>query len=285
MTKIQKIYLLFFVLFLAAIPAWRYFAVPELLKLPGDYEREFDLIGTEKPNYEVGGNSEESLIYTGIKNTKWASSGDNVVAAELFFKAETISGDPLFEIAETYNVDAKTRQIISEDNRLIYLIPPTHLDNKSYTILDPTNLIDIDFDFERVESVNGLAVYYFKGNNLGQDSTDGYTFLELVPEVYNSIDDIFNELWIEPVSGTIVNFKQSGESNYFDKLTNKRIHTFTKYTNKFSDDTIANQVRIAQNEKQRIILFERWIPILLGLVALAFLIALFASRRVALSKS
>jgi hypothetical protein len=284
MTKIQKIYLLFFVLFLAAIPVWRYLVVPELLKLPGDFERKFDLIGTEQPNYEVGGNSEESLIYSGTKNTKWTSSGANQVSAELFFEAETIGGEPLFEITKKYDVDVDTRRIILGDTRLGYLIPPAHLEKKNYNIQDPTNMVDVDFDFEREENVNGLEVYYFKGNNKGQNSTDGYAFLELVPEVYNSVDDIVNEIWVEPVTGTVVNFKQAGKSYYMDKLTGNRIHNFTNYTNEYSDDTITNQVRIAQNEKQKIQLFERWIPILLGLISLAFLIALFASRKVALRK-
>jgi hypothetical protein len=285
MTKIQKIFLLFFVLFLAAIPLWRYLVVPELLKLPGDYESRLDLLGTEKPNYEVGGNSEESLIYKGIKRTTWASSGDNEVSVELFFKAETISGEPLFELTNEYNVDVNTRRIISEDNRSKYLIPPMHLEKKSYTLLDPTSFVFVEWNFEREESVNGLGVYYFKGNSIGQDSTEGYAFLELVPEVYNAIDHIAHEIWVEPTTGIIVKLNQAGESNYIDKATNKRIHTFTKFTNAYSDDTIVNQVRIAQNEKQKIILYERWIPILLGLIALAFLIALFASRHVALPKS
>jgi hypothetical protein len=283
MTVIQKIFLALFALFLAIIPVWLYLVVPELLKLPGDYERRLDLIGTEKPNYLVGEDSEESLIYTGNRKTSWTLSGDDKVSAELFFNAETISGDPLFEITKKYDIDVNTRKIISKDDNSRYLIPPMHLEKRGYTIIDPTNLIDVEFSFEKVENVNGLEVYHFKGNNLGKDSTDGYALLELVPEVYNSMDDVFNELWIEPTTGIIVNFKQTGESFYLDKLTNNRIHAFTKYTNKYNDDTVANQVRLAQNEKQKIQLYEIWIPILLVLISLAFLIALFASRRAALT--
>jgi hypothetical protein len=285
MTNIQKTFLALFVAFLVAIPLWLYVAVPELLKLPGDFKAELDLLGTEQPNYEVGGNSEESLIYKGIKRTTWASSGDNEVSVELFFKAETISGEPLFESSEKFEVDADTKQIISGDDSSGYFIPPQHIEKRSYTIHDPTTFVDIEFNFEKEESINGLAVYNFKGNLTNKNSTDGYEFLELVPEVYSVVDDITSQLWIEPVTGIIVNLKQSGASYYIDRITNNRIHNLTNYTNAYSDDTIANQVRIAQNKKQEIILYERWIPILFALLSLAFLVALFASRKVALGTS
>jgi hypothetical protein len=284
MTNIQKLFLALFVLFLAIIPAWQFLVVPELEKMPGNFKAELDLLGTEKPNYEVGGNSEESLIFKGIKKTNWVSSGDNEVSVELFFKAETISGEPLFESSEKFEVDVDTRQIISGDDNSGYFIPPQHIEKRSYTIHDPTIFADIEFNFVKAESVKGLLVYNFKGNLANINTTDGYEFLEPVPEVYSVVDDVTSELWLEPVTGIIVNLKQSGSSYYIDRITNNRVHNLTNYTNEYSDDTIANQVRIAQNEKQKIQLYERWIPILLGLIALAFLTALFASRKVALKR-
>jgi hypothetical protein len=283
MNKLQKTFLALFACFLLAVPVWMYLVAPGLLKMPADYKRTFDILGTEKPNYEIGGDSTETIIYKGTKRTHWAQSGGNEVSAELFFEAETVSGEPLFEISKKYKVDRDTRKVIASGKESVYLVPPMHLEKKTYVIQDPAHLIDVEFHYEKEESVNGLSVYYFKSNTRGLESTDGYSFLDLVPEKYSAVDDVVSELWIEPITGTIVNFKQIGASFYLDNVSDEKIHNFTNYTNSFSDDTIANQVRLAQNAKQQIQLYERWIPILLSLLSLAFLIALFASRNMAFS--
>jgi hypothetical protein len=284
MNRLQKTFLALFVCFLLAVPAWRFWVVPELLQMPGDFERTFDILGTEKPNYEIGGDSAETIIYKGIKRTHWAQSSGNEVSAELFFEAETVSGDPLYEISKKHKVDRDTRKVIASGKEAFYLIPPTHLQKKSYVIQDPTLLIDVVFHYEKEERVNGLAVYYFKSNTRGLDSTDGYSFLDLVPETYSAVDDVVSELWIEPIAGIMVNFQQTGASFYLDSATDERIHNFTNYTNSFSEDTIVNQVRLAQNAKQKIQLYELWVPVLLSLLSFAFLIALFASRNMAFSQ-
>jgi hypothetical protein len=285
MTNIQKLFLALFVIFLAVIPVWRFLVAPGLEKMPGNYEASFNLLGTEKPNYEIGGNSSELLIYNGRKETSWFSLGAGEVSVDLLFKAETINGEPLFETTKKYEVEVNTRKIVSKDDSSGYFIPPTHLEKKNYLIQDPTIFEDLELIFVKEDGVMGLPVYNFKGNLTNINSTGGYEFLKLVPEVYSTVDDVTSELWIEPVSGIIVDFKQSGASYYIDRTTNNRIHNLTNYTNKYSDDSIANQVRIAQNEKQKIQLYEIWIPILLGILSLASLIALFASRKVALPTS
>jgi hypothetical protein len=287
MTNIQKTFLALFVLFLAAIPAWLFVAVPELTKLPADYERNIDLFYLSNEDYDLeNGFSGESIVNAFSEDRTIGVDGDNQ-DIESHYKAETLSGELAWETRNIFGTNRETRENITRNEVGAvgsYFLFPQKLEQKSYKIWPIGYNHSFDVQFDGIENVDGLDVYHFSFANEITDDTKDFTWVELVPDTYhvNSIQG--SDLWVEPVTGIMVNFDDGGTSYYVDKTTGEKIQDFLTWKAKFSDDTIANQVRIAQNEKQKIILFERWIPILLGLISLAFLITLFASRKVALKK-
>jgi hypothetical protein len=286
MTSIQKIFLLFFVLFLAAIPVWIFRVTPELLKLPGDYSFKAESFGTEKDSYEIGGEFEPGFVYNGVRKDEVTRVDGNTLVIEGIFDANTLDGTELFISEAEYGVDRVTRQNVKgfgNKDRDGYFIFPQKTEKRSYDLWFPMYTDKITLDFQREDVVEGLDTYYFKGQAKKVDDTDGYVFLDLIPESYFGYTDSVIEMWVDPTTGTLVKYRDDGISYYADKVNGENVHTFADWSNTWKDDTIANQVRIAQNEKQKIHLFERWIPILLGLISLAFLIALFASRKVALN--
>jgi hypothetical protein len=288
MTNIQKTFLALFVAFLVAIPLWLYVAVPELEKLPRDYEFKADLFGIEKDSYEIGGEFEAEFIYKGLRSDKISRVEENTLIIEGIFDAKTLDGTELFKSEGEYGIDRVTRQNVKgygSEDRDGYFIFPQKIEKRSYDLWFPMYVAKIKLDFQSEDVVEGLDTYYFKGQAEKVNDTDGYAFLDLIPEQYIAYTDSVIEMWVEPTTGTLVDYKDDGISYYADKVNGRNVHTFSDWSNTWSDDTIANQVRIAQNKKQEIILYERWIPILFALLSLAFLVALFASRKVALSTS
>jgi hypothetical protein len=288
MTTIQKIYLLLFVLFLASIPAWRYFVVPELLKIPNDFSLSIDYysVGNE---YDVKNNSFlGEIISQSILDVQIKSIQDGVIVLDSTFESQTLSGGILYRNTREYSADISTGKSIL-DQRLKqrginneWTILPKHLEKKSYVYHFFERVDPVKFDFIKEDKVLGLLAYHYRGTDSLDSSAifaDFDPYVSVDRGVKNSVEA---EMWVEPVSGTIVQFKESGINNYINRVNGQDLYPRDIYKNTFSDDTIANQVRLAQNEKQKIILYERWMPILLGLISLAFLIALFASRKVAL---
>jgi hypothetical protein len=286
MTTIQKIFLLFFILFLAAIPAWRLLIAPELLKLPGDYERKFDLFYLSNEDYDLeNGFSGESIINAVSEDKTIGVNGGNQVI-ESYYKAETLAGELAWETRNKFGINRETRENITRNEKGAvgsYFVFPQKVEKRSYKIWPLGYNHSFDVQFDGVENVEGLEVYHFSFANEIRDDTKDFTWIELVPDTYGANSMQSSEFLVEPATGILVNFDDGGTSYYVDKTTGEKIQDFLTWKAKFTDDTIANQVRLAQNKKQEIILYERWIPVLLGLISLAFLVALFASRKVMVS--
>jgi hypothetical protein len=261
---------------LILLPLWYFAVVPEFEKMPKDYSFNGVLAGTERPNYVVGGNSTEFIAYNGIRNVKVIKVNGDILEIEAYFKAEELGGQPLFEISQDYAINRKTREIVSGYERAGYLIPPADLKKKDYIIQDMTLLVDNEYKFEREETIKGLRTYLFNGviNNL--DTTEGYEFLDLVPEKYSVEDDIDEQMWIEPITGIVIDFRQDGKSYYIED--GNKIHQFTHYTNSFQSDTITAQILKAQNEKFKLMLLRIIIPFLFA-VAMAIVILFLSFRR------
>jgi hypothetical protein len=287
MTRIQKLFILLFILTLAIMPVWHLWAVPELLKLPEDYSRNFNLFFLSNEDYDLeGGFSGESIVNAFVKDETISADRDNQII-ESYYKAETLAGELAWEATNKFSINRETRENIARNDEGAvgsYFVFPQEVEKKSYKIWPLGYNHSFDVQFNGVDKIEGLEVYHFSFGDEITDDTEDYTWIELIPDTYhvNSVQSA--DLWVEPVTGIMVNFDDGGTSYYIDKTTGKKIQDFLTWKDKFNDDTIANQVRLAQNKKQEIILYEQWIPILLRLIAAAFVIALFASRRVALKR-
>lgn len=173
---------------------------------------------------------------------------------------------------------------------------PFDTEKKTYPFFDPIAQKAYDANYSGEEDVNGLTTYKFT-QNVGYDN-DG----ELVePVKYASLydDDADAQVtaraalwglegdpeepitmtryyaaqrtfWVDPVSGTIV--KQTDRANHYyarDEL--KPEVTFVDYTVTTNEESVESQVAAAQDERDRVSLWSRILPITftaLGLIAL-----------------
>jgi hypothetical protein len=279
MTTIQKLFFALFVLFLAAIPVWSFVAVPEFLKLPGDYGIKYSLISSEETRYDIGSEWTEKTLLKGIVDIGTTNVVDDRLYLDGVFHIEYLDGLLSYETKENHIIERKSKQA---SDGSFFLFPRKLTQQEDPSVIFPGWNFPLTMMFENRENVNGLDVFKFKSTVRNADLTESFEFLDLVPEQYLVTTDADGRFWVEPTSGIIVKYEEDGVNYYLQESIKNRVQSFSTFSNKFSDDTIANQVRIAQNEKQKIQLYERWIPVLFGLVSLAFLIALFASRKVVL---
>jgi Porin PorA len=173
---------------------------------------------------------------------------------------------------------------------------PFDTEKKTYPVFDPIAQKAYDANYDGEEDVNGLTTYRFS-QNVGYDS-DG----KLVePVKYASLyeDDADSQVtaraglwglpgnpdesitmtryyaaqrtfWVDPVSGTIVKKEEHGY-HYYAREPLKPEVTFVDYKVTSNEETIESQVASAQDERDRLALWGRILPITftaMGLVTL-----------------
>ena len=163
---------------------------------------------------------------------------------------------------------------------------PFNTEKKTYPVFDPIAQKAFDANYEGEEDVNGLTTYRFH-QNVGYDS-DG----KLVePVKYKSLydDDADSQVtaraalwglpgnpdepitmtryyaaqrtfWVDPVSGTIVKEEQHGY-HYYAREALKPEVTFVDFKVTSNEQTVESQVASARDERDRVGLWGRVLPI------------------------
>ncbi len=173
---------------------------------------------------------------------------------------------------------------------------PFNTEKKTYPYFDPVAQKTYDVNYDTQEDVNGLSAYRFT-QNIGY-SADGKLVAPVkYPSLYAGDEDgkvttsaamwglpgdpaeqitmtryyaAQRTFWVDPVSGTII--KQTEHANHFfarDPL--KPEVTLADYKLTSNEDTVESQVNAARDERDRLALWSRVLPITftaVGLIAL-----------------
>lgn len=176
---------------------------------------------------------------------------------------------------------------------------PFDTEKKTYPVFDPIAQKAFDANYEGEEDVNGMTAYRFT-QNVGYDA-DG----KLVePVKYASLYDddadstvtaraaMWGDLpgvepdqpitmtryyaaqrtfWVDPVSGTVVKKDEHGY-HYYAREPLKPDVTFVDYKVTYNEETVESQVASAGDERDRVALWGRILPITFTAMGLVFLV-------------
>src|SRR6476469_5748638 len=174
---------------------------------------------------------------------------------------------------------------------------PVDTEKRTYPVFDPIAQKAFDANYDGEEDVNGLTTYKFS-QNVGYDA-DG----KLVePVKYSSLydDDADSTVtaraalwglpgnpdepitmtryyaaqrtfWVDPVSGTIVKKKDHGY-HYYAREALKPEVTFVDYKVTSNEETVESQVASARDERDRVALWGRILPITFTAIGLVTLV-------------
>ncbi len=173
---------------------------------------------------------------------------------------------------------------------------PFHTEKKTYRYFDPIAQKPFDVNYESQEDVNGLTTYRFT-QNVGYQPDGKLSAPVAYPSLYPGNEDgkvtasaamwglpgdpaeqitmtryyaAQRTFWVDPVSGTIV--KETDHANhYFARDPLKPEVTLVDYRVTSSQDTVESQVNAARDERDRLALWSRVLPITftaVGLIAL-----------------
>ena len=175
---------------------------------------------------------------------------------------------------------------------------PFHTEKKTYPYFDPIAQKPFDVNYDSQEDVNGLTTYRFT-QNVGYNPDGKLVAPVKYPSLYAGDEDgkvttsaamwgvqggdpaeqitmtryyaAQRTFWVDPVSGTIV--KQTERANhYFARDPLKPEVTLADYRVTSNEDAVESQVNAARDERDRLALWSRVLPITFTAVGLISLI-------------
>ncbi|HSS23854.1 MAG TPA: DUF3068 domain-containing protein, partial [Mycobacterium sp.] len=176
---------------------------------------------------------------------------------------------------------------------------PFHTEKKTYPYFDPIAQKTFDANYAGQEDVNGLTTYRFN-QNVGYNADGTLAAPVKYPSLYADQEDskvttsaamwglqggdpaeqiamtryyaAQRTFWVDPVSGTIVKETQHA-NHYFARDPLKPEVTLADYKVTSTEDTVENQVNAARDERDRLALWSRVLPITFTAVGLIALVA------------
>ncbi len=256
------------------LPIWLYRIVPVLEKLPDDFYYSADIVSTddfyneERQAYD-GAIYSKTRFYYGVTGKK---DGDLIVRN--VFDVRTPDDDPIFSVEREYGIDPVTGAhvpTLGDKPRDGYLFAPRHLQaGDAFTYWHINYDGPAHMEFTGKETLYGLPVYRYETRyegvtidqtaNLGHLPGMGVTRgVELEP---------YLQLWVEPLTGRIIKYKDDTIAYYYDLRTHERLNPWNHFSNTFHERSVQANVEHMQWEKTKVLTLEIYLPIIIFLVGL-----------------
>jgi hypothetical protein len=244
-------------LFLGAI-LLRYWFAPLSERLPAGYTNEVKLAEEDKFRDSPTGEWLASTLNT-QRVDQTITSYNQTAIIEGSLHVYNLTGEVNFEITSLYGVDRRTRLNLAGYGNVNrtgqYLFPP-HVQRIEYPLWDPMFVGLRQATFERIEQREGLQVYVFSFSASGMDESAGYSYLPDVPERYLAHTDGQGTIWVEPLSGFVLDYTDRGVSYFVDPASGDRLADFNQWTENYTPETRTAQLALARAARLRILLLE-----------------------------
>ncbi len=251
-------------------------------RLPAGYASEIflesDTAFRETPNAPA-----ESIHQGGRRVDQVLTATDDVAVIQSHVDWSDDAGQVTYQTTGLYGVDRRSRANVAgygDANRQGQFLFPPHLQRIIDQVWDPYYTGPRTLTFDHHEEIDGLPVAVYRFDVTGMDETAGYDFLPDVPERFGAMTDGHGQLWIEPISGVLVDFTDKGHSYFLDRATGRSVGDVNVWDAHYTPKTRAAQLQLAASARQKILAMEVWFPLaLLGAGLVWLTVGLLLSRR------
>ncbi|TIU34369.1 MAG: DUF3068 domain-containing protein [Mesorhizobium sp.] len=269
-------------LLIAAAAIVRLSLGPVLERLPADYTGSV-ILESDSRFRQTPDAAFSAFHQNGRRVDQVLSATGDVAIVQSHIDWTTDTGEVNYQTTGLYGVDRKTRQNVAGYGDLSrsgqFMFPP-QLRDVADEVWDPYYGGPRHLAFDRNEVVDGLALAVYRFTIADLDETKTYDYLPDVPERFGVGTDGEGFLWVEPVSGTLVDMTDNGHSFFVDPATGKSIGDFSVWQARYSAQSKADLFGMATSVRRRILAAKIWLPAALLALALAWLgIGLLRLRR------
>jgi hypothetical protein len=205
---------------------------------------------------------------------------DGAVLVRSIFRGIDSDGNILFEASSRYAVDPITRENLAgfiEEDREGHFGFPVNTQKQDYLFHSPEIVEEAAMAvYEGEETIDGLRVYRFAYSIEELDKTE--FFPDFLSAGHTVIGYHAGTLWVEPVSGYLVDFDHNGENWVLKDSDSSDYEEFQVWQNEFSDETVEAHVVEAQSLKLQILMHTRVLPLIFALLALSLFVYSFKMK-------
>lgn len=199
---------------------------------------------------------------------------------------DSVDGGPNGSVAVTVDKQGQSVMDAVQHTGLQYRFP-LDTEKKTYPYFDLNVRKTFDIDFVEETEINNLKVYHFQQTVPVTDlSTVANTVTNKLslpaekwgveggetPVTMTRFYTNTRDLWVEPQTGTVIK-GQEQLSQYYARSADKPEVTVLKSTLAFDENTIESQISVAKENIDKLSLYGRTLPIVLGVVGAIALIA------------
>ncbi len=252
----------------------RFWIAPQWERLPSDYAVEISYLARCRYRGTPDGPWQKfDLIARRVDQTLVIAADDAIVQGDIHWTTE--AGEVTYESAGIYGIDSRTRTNLPGYGNVQragqFLFPP-HVRRTNYRIWDPFYTGPRTATFVEATTLNGILVYVFDCRAKDIDDTAGYSFLADVPERYHAYSAGGGKMWVEPVSGVVLDMEDAGKSYFGEPMTAKPVSDFYFWDARYTPQTKAAQMSHALTARLHIRILEFWLPVALLLGGLGCLV-------------
>ncbi|UXI70461.1 DUF3068 domain-containing protein [Tahibacter amnicola] len=245
---------------------------PDLTRIPADY--------AEETQYDAASRSREkaeddwqylTLTARRVDQTLVAARGHLIVQGDLHWADD--SGIVLFESSGIYQVDRYSRTNLAgygDIERGGQFLFPTHVQETTYRYWDPMYVGERTARFERHDWIADMDVLVFRFTAKDLDESAGYAHLPDVPERYEAHTNGEGVLRVEPMTGVVIDYEDTGTSYFFDPVVRTHVADMYIWTSRYTQQTREFKIAQAKQLRRRMIIVERVAPaaLLIGGIAM-----------------
>ncbi len=167
-----------------------------------------------------------------------------------------------------YQVNSRTNEIQGRDGFLYGRAASSSTED--YVFWHPKYDFALNMSFAASETVQGIKTNCFQATydqNVTQQLRDS--------EGYTGANDVVSKgavtVWIEPVTGNLINFKNSEELYYYDPQTGAELAPWKKIASNFESSSVASLSAKTQSQITILTVVNTWVLAILTLILIAIL--------------
>jgi hypothetical protein len=190
--------------------------------------------------------------------------------------------ETVIESSGLYGVDRSTRSNVrdyGDRERSGQYLFPAPAPRANLTLWDPTFRIGWQARFEQADRMAGIETHRYALEVASHDDSDAFRSLAGVPDRWRVTTEATGTLWVEPVTGTVLERVVRGSSWFVTADGGARVAEAATWRAQFSPETRQQQLALAIRERRLQQLFGLWLPMVAFGAATGFATLLVLRRR------
>jgi len=211
----------------------------------------------------------------------------SVAVTESYVLTDPATDELVWRYDTTAEVDPMTGRRIEPEFAQDYALFPRNVEKRTYN-LRSNYLEGVPLAFEREEEVAGLATYLFSYRGRGE-YTESYAgtadypgvAVEPTQEIACADDQFVYRAWVEPLTGEVVKVEDSCRSGdwIFDIATRTPVAPLMRWANETLGDDVIRRADVIREERLKLLLVSRIVPLALLLAGIAGIAWALAGRK------